>query len=104
MGNLLMVSSSLLLGIRQVYMRWLVQSVDPVRSVLGQMLLSVPLFLVIAYFTEPPVLGRLAWQAVAAISYQGVVVAGICFIAWAKLLKRHSAGTLSMFSFPFRFV
>ena len=99
LGNLLMVSSSLLLGIRQVYMRWLVQSVDPVRSVLWQMLLSVPLFLVIAFFTEPPVVGRLHWQAVAAISYQGVVVAGICFIVWAKLLKRHSAGTLSMFSF-----
>ena len=29
----------------------------------------------------------------------GVVVAGICFIVWAELLKRHAAGTLSMFAF-----
>ncbi len=42
---------------------------------------------------------RLTWQAVAAIGYQGVVVAGICFIIWAALLKRHAAGTLTMYAF-----
>lgn len=99
LGNMLMVGSSFLLGVRQVYTRWLVQGVDPARAIVWQMLLSVPLFLVIAVATEPPVLGRLTWQAVAAISYQGVVVAGLCFIVWAELLKKHAAGTLSMFSF-----
>jgi drug/metabolite transporter (DMT)-like permease len=53
----------------------------------------------VAAVFEPPVYGRVTGQAVAAIAYQGVVVAGICFIAWAELLKRHSAGTLSMFAF-----
>ena len=99
LGNMLMVTSSILLGVRQVYTRWLVQSVNPVRSVVWQMLLSVPLFLAIAVITEPPVLGSLTWQAVAAISYQGVIVAGICFILWAELLKKHATGTLSMFAF-----
>src|SRR5262245_6457233 len=60
---------------------------------------SVPLFLAIAAVSEPPVYGRLTGQAVAAISYQGLVVAGIRFIVWAELLKRHTAGTLSMFAF-----
>jgi len=99
LGNLLMVASSFLLGIRQVYTRWLVQTVDPVRSVVWQMLLSVPLFLLFAAFTEPPVVGGVTWQAVAAISYQGLVVAGICFIVWTHLLRKHAAGTLSMFAF-----
>lgn len=99
LGNMLMVASSVLLGVRQVYTRWLVQSVDPIRSVVWQMMLSVPLFLIIAAATEPPVLGHLTWQAVCAITYQGAIVAGICFIAWAKLLKKHASGTLSMFSF-----
>jgi drug/metabolite transporter (DMT)-like permease len=98
-GNLLMVTSSLLLGVRQVYTRWLVQRVDPVRSVVWQMLLSVPAFLVFAMIWEPPLRGALTGRAVAAIAYQGVVVAGICFIIWAELLKRHAAGTLSMFAF-----
>lgn len=99
LGNLLMVASSVFLGVRQVYTRWLVQTVDPVRSVVWQMLLAVPIFLAIAALTEPPLLKKLTWQAVAAICYQGVVVAGICFIVWANLLKKHASGTLSMFAF-----
>lgn len=99
LGNLLMMLSAFLLGFRQVYTRWLVQNVDPVRTVVWQMAWSVPLFLLIAALSEPMVYGRVTWQAVAAISYQGFVVAGICFIIWAELLKRHSAGTLSMFAF-----
>lgn len=99
LGNLLMVLSAFLLGYRQVYTRWLVQHVDPARTVVWQMAWSVPLFLVIAVVSEPMVYGHVTWQAVAAISYQGFIVAGICFIVWAELLKKHSAGTLSMFSF-----
>ncbi len=101
LGNALMVVSAFLLGVRQVYTRWLVQRVDPARSVVWQMLLSVPLFLVVAAVSEPPVFTErgLTWLAIAAISYQGVIVAGICFVVWAELLGHHSAGTLSMFAF-----
>lgn len=99
LGNTMMVLSAFLLGYRQVYTRWLVQSVDPVRAVIWQMAWSVPLFLAIAAVSEPMVYGHVTWQAVAAISYQGFVVAGLCFIVWAELLKKHSAGTLSMYAF-----
>jgi drug/metabolite transporter (DMT)-like permease len=60
---------------------------------------SVPLFFAVAAATEPLVHGSPSWQAVCAILYQGIVVAGVCFIGWASLLKRHPAGTLSMFAF-----
>jgi len=99
LGNSLMILSALLLGIRQIYTRWLVQGVEPVKTVVWQMAWSVPLFLVVAIVSEPMVYGQVTWQAVTAISYQGFVVAGICFIVWAELLKKHSAGTLSMFAF-----
>ncbi len=99
LGNLLMVISSFLLGVRQVYTRWLVQRVDPARSIVWQMLLSVPLFLAVAIVSEPMLLKPLSTEAVCAILYQGVIVAGICFIVWAELLKKHAAGTLTMFSF-----
>lgn len=98
-GNLVIVGSSILLGIRQVYTRWLVQRIHPVRSVVWQMGLSLPLFLIFALITEPASSGPLRWQAVAALFYQGVIVAGVCFIGWAELLKKHAAGTLSMFAF-----
>ena len=99
LGNLLMVISACLLGVRQVYMRWLVQRVDPARSILWQMVISVPLFLLAASVSEPMLLKPLTTEAICAILYQGVIVAGICFIIWAELLKKHAAGTLSMFSF-----
>jgi drug/metabolite transporter (DMT)-like permease len=98
-GNALMVVSALLLGIRQVYTRWLVQHIEPTRTVVWQMAGSVPLFLIVAAVSEPLVYGRVSGEAMAAILYQGVIVAGICFIVWAELLKRHAAGTLSMFAF-----
>jgi drug/metabolite transporter (DMT)-like permease len=98
-GNALLILSSLLLGIRQVYTRWLVQHIEPTRTVVWQMAWSVPLFLAIAMASEPPVYGSVTTEAVAAIAYQGLVIAGVCFIVWAELLKRHAAGTLSMFAF-----
>jgi drug/metabolite transporter (DMT)-like permease len=98
-GNLLLIASALLLGIRQVYTRWLVQHIEPTRTIVWQMAWSVPLFLAIAAVSEPPVYGSLTRQALAAIAYQGIVVAGVCFVIWAELLKRHAAGTLSMFAF-----
>jgi drug/metabolite transporter (DMT)-like permease len=38
-------------------------------------------------------------EAVAAILYQGAVVAGVCFIIWTTLLTKVSPGLLSMFAF-----
>ena len=99
LGNVLLILSAVLLGVRQVYTRWLVQHIDPTRTVVWQIAWSVPLFLAIAVTTEPPVYGHVTREAVAAIVYQGAVVAGMCFIIWAELLKRHAAGTLSMFAF-----
>ena len=98
-GNLLLGLSALLLGVRQVYTRWLVQRIEPTRTVVWQMAWSVPLFLAVAAITEPPAYGRVTAEAIAAISYQGAIVAALCFIIWAELLKRHAAGTLSMFAF-----
>jgi drug/metabolite transporter (DMT)-like permease len=99
LGNALMILSSALLGFRQVYTRSLVQTIHPTRAVVWQMAWSVPLFLLVAWLSEPPVLREVTWQAVAAISYQGIVVAGLCFILWAQLLQRYPAGALSMYAF-----
>lgn len=100
LGNSLLVISALLLGIRMIFTRWLVQHVEPTKTVIWQMAWSVPLFFLIAVVSEPMVRGeRASTQAIVAIAYQGFIVAGICFIVWAELLKKHSAGTLSMFGF-----
>ncbi len=99
LGNSLMLLSALLLATRVVYTQRIVQELDPLRPVIWQMALSLPLFLALAVYLEPPLLQPLAWEAVAAILYQAVVVAGFCFVLWTSLLQRYSAGNLSVFGF-----
>ena len=52
---------------------------------------------------EPLRLGPATPLSVGALAYQGIVVAGFCFVVWTELLRRHSAGTLSMFAFTIPF-
>ena len=103
LGNALLIGSAVLLGLRGVYTRGLVQSIEPTRALVWQVLLSLPAFLMLGAIFEPAMTGPLRWAPVAAIAYQGVIVAGFCFIGWTTLLRRHSAGTLSMFAFTVPF-
>ena len=98
-GNPLMIVSANLLAIRVIYTRRLVQAADPERPVIWQMFWSLPLFLSLALFLEPATLQPVTWEPVAAILYQGVLIAGFCFVVWTTLLRKHSAANLSMFGF-----
>jgi drug/metabolite transporter (DMT)-like permease len=99
LGNFLMLISALLLAIRIVYTQQLVQGMDPLRPVIWQMVLSLPIFLFLAVTFEVPLLQPLSYEPVLAIAYQAVVVAGFCFVAWTTLLRKYSAGNLAMYSF-----
>ena len=99
LGNFVVVTSAFLLGSRTVYTQRLVQSIEPVRAVFWQMALSLPVFLAAGLILEPPLIRPLEVAAVLAILYQGIVIAGLCFIVWTVLLTRMSPGTLSMFAF-----
>ena len=103
LGNALMLVSALLLAARIVYTQQLVQRMDPLRPVIWQMALSLPCFLALALALEPPLLQPLGGEAVLAVLYQSVVVAGFCFVAWTTLLRSYSAGNLSMYSFSVPF-
>lgn len=102
-GNVLMIVSANLLALRVIYTRRLVQATDPARPVIWQMAFSLPFFLAAAWWFEPPTLKAVAWEPVAAILYQGVVIGGFCFLTWTSLLRKHSASTLSVFAFSVPF-
>lgn len=99
LGNAMLVASSFLLGLRMVYTRWLLREIEPVTALLWQMGVTLPIFLPLAIWLEPPMLKPLSLRVVLALIYQGVVVAGVCFVIWTALLRRHSAATLVSFSF-----
>jgi drug/metabolite transporter (DMT)-like permease len=103
LGNAMLVMSATLLGLRSVYTRRLVQGIDPVRAITWQCNVSTLVFLLVAALAEPLRLGPATPVAVGALAYQGIVVAGFCFVVWTELLRRHSAGTLSMFAFTVPF-
>ena len=99
LGNLMVTFSGFLLGARTVYTQRLVQTMDPVRPILWMMIFSLPVFLVAALSLEKPLLQPVSAEAVWAILFQGVVIAGFCFMVWTTLLKTISPGALSMFAF-----
>lgn len=99
LGNSLMLVSSLLLAARIVYTQRLVHGMEVHLPVIWQMVLSVPCFLALGLAFEPPLYQPLNFEAVLAILYQALVVAGFCFLAWTALLRHYSAGNLSMYSF-----
>lgn len=100
LGNALIVGSALLLSARTVYIQRVVQTMDPSKAVLWQMIISLPLFAAGAMLV-PDVHERAAadWRPWAALAYQGIVVGGAGLVAWVHLLRRHSPGSLSVFSF-----
>lgn len=99
LGNSLALLSGFLLAVRIVYTRWLVQNINHVKTVIWQMGLGLPFFFLPALLFEPLLSGPLDFAPLLALFYQGFIVAGVCFLIWTGLLRRHSAGTLGAFSF-----
>ncbi len=97
LGNLVILGSAVLVAIRLIYTQRLVQTIEPTRTVFAQMIFSLPFFLAGAlWFGPAPEPG---WPAVAGVLYQGIMISGVSFMAWATLLQRHSPASLSVFSF-----
>ena len=100
LGNTLATLTAMIFGARMVFTQRLVQRIEPLRAVFWQIAFSTPCFLVAAALTEEPLLGPLAAAPIAAILYQGVIVAGSCFVVWVRLLRKTPPGVLSVFAFP----
>ena len=100
LGNVVILASAALVGARTVYIQRIVQRMSPEKAVLWQMGLSLPLFgLGSILFDDWASRGPIDWRVAAAIGYQGVIVGGLALIAWVALLRRHTPGSVSVFSF-----
>jgi drug/metabolite transporter (DMT)-like permease len=99
LGNLLVLFSAALLAVRTVHTQHLVQTMEPVRLVVWEILFALPYFLASGLLFEPMLHKPLSADPILALLYQGVVIAGFCFVMWTTLLRRHSPGSLSVFAF-----
>ncbi len=98
-GDVLVLGSAMLLGMRLVVLKRLVRGLDPFKLLFWQSLLALPVFAISSALFERDAVFDLTPMVIGAVLYQGVVVAGFCFIVWIHLLRRHSASRLGVFSF-----
>ena len=99
LGDAVVLLSAALLGLRQVVIKRLVADAHPYKVLYWQALMSLPVFVGLSLIVEGTAGYEWSWRAAAGVLYQGVVVAGACFIILVFLLSRHSAGRLSVFGF-----
>lgn len=99
MGNLLAVGTAMLVGVRMVYTKRLVATIDPTRTIFWQVVFSLPVFLIGAALFEDPAI-EWAWRPALAMLYCSWGAVGIAFILWVRLLKAHPPGLISVFVFP----
>jgi drug/metabolite transporter (DMT)-like permease len=102
-GELLITASAVLLATNVVATRMLLRRageggqppLHPYALLVWQMLVGVPCFFAISVILEPQ---HYRWNpsVAAAVAYQGVVVAGLCFIGWTALLRHFSPTRLSV--------
>jgi len=105
-GDLLLLLSALLLGIKISWTKHAVKTIHPDCFIFWHHIFGVILFAiygtVIEHF-DPRILFELARDDVRSawwgLLYQGLAVAGLCFAIQARLLKKHSASRISVFSF-----
>ena len=98
-GDLLLVVSGLLLGVKIAYTKHVLKSIEPGKLVFWHNLVGVALFAAYSASFERFTAGRFSGPAIAGLLYQGLLVAGLCFAVYTRLLKHHSASRLAIFSF-----
>lgn len=99
LGDTVLLLSSLLLAIRVVYVGRVVQKMKPSKLIFWHNIFGVVMFAAWSLSTEAFVQAALTVPALLGLLYQGVIIAGFCFVIHASLLKRHSASQISVFSF-----
>jgi len=98
-GNIILLMSACMLGGRLIVSARVLQRIDPVRVVLWQMILSLPLFALGGYLFEAIQWQAITWEPLAGLAYQGVIVAGLGFSVSFYLMKRYTPSVIVSFNF-----
>ncbi len=99
LGDVLVLFSSICLAIQIMINKVLVRRISPVSLIFWQQVVVLPVFTVLWLLNEWQLPVSIDLAIVAAVLYQGAIVAGFCFLVWIRLLQRHSATQISSFFF-----
>lgn len=98
-GDLMLLASALILGIKTIYTKIATRVVEPGKLMFWHDVVGTVLFALYSVAFETMTLGDFNTPAVLGLLYQAVVVGGFCFAVSARLLQRHAASVVSVFSF-----
>ena len=98
-GNAILLMSACLLGARLIVSAKVLQKIDGARVVLWQMILSLPLFALGGFYFETIRWDAMAWEPLAGLVYQGVIVAGLGFSVSFYLMTRYTPSVIVSFNF-----
>lgn len=98
-GDLIVLLSACLLGLRLALSGRLLQRGNEVRLTLWQMLISLPVFATWALLREEIRWERVNLASVGGIFYQGIVVAGLAFTVNFYLMRRFTPSVMISFNF-----
>ena len=98
-GDLIELSSCLVLAVATVYNKRLTQSIDKWKVLFWEMHFAVILFFIGALIFEEMHLTAVKPDAWTAILYQALGISVFCFLSWQFLLARHNSAQVSVFFF-----
>jgi drug/metabolite transporter (DMT)-like permease len=97
-GNLLALTAGFLLSVIHVMSKHLLRDIKPGQLVFWEFTYAVPIFFLTSLLFEPAS-KSMSLPIVGSILYQGIVVAGFCFVAWMHLLQHYPASKMASFQF-----
>jgi drug/metabolite transporter (DMT)-like permease len=98
LGDIMVLCSAMLLGARQIYLKRLTQNMHPGKVLIWQAAPSLPIFFALSALFETQSI-HIDLSIISGVLYQGLVVAGFCFILLTSLLQRYAASKLAVFGF-----
>lgn len=98
-GDWICIASACLLGFRLIASANVMKQVDPFRLALWQMMFSLPFYAAIGIMTETILWSAFSYTVVLGLLYQGVIVAGLGFMASLWLISRYKPSVMTGFSF-----
>ncbi len=98
LGDGLLLASAVILGIKIVFTKHAMKVLAPGQFVFWHDVVGVTFFLAYSFAFEPLPSEPIAMSAWLGLLYQGVMVAGLCFAIQARLLRKHGAARISVFS------
>ncbi len=98
-GDCILLASGFLLGIKIVYTKHALKTIEPSKLIFWHDVVGVVLFFAYCGLFEEMQTSDFNATAVWGLLYQGLIVAGLCFAVQTRLLGRHPASQLAVFSF-----